>query len=296
MRVSLSRALTRRLSLVAGVLALVAALWPAAPAPVRAGPPEAPVKTETTKVERGAQTARQRRIRARRARARRARARRARSYRRMVRRWHRRAPRSARRRWEESDDRPLVLRPVGQRDEYELVPAEDGRFDAEDLALAEQALAEDDGSSHAVHPRLLELVYRAVQHFEVPWVVVVSGYRPDRATSRHTQGRAIDMAMPGVSDRGLARYLTRQGFVGVGLYVGSGFVHLDVRESSYFWIDRSAPGQRGRRARIMRRAGMRADVEARRRGEEPVPDAHPGTPETEDPDADADVDADGENG
>ena len=286
MRVSLSRALPRRLGLVAGVLALVAALWPATPAPVRAGPPEAPVKTETTKVERGAQSARQRRIRARRAR----------SYRRMVRRWHRRAPLSARRRWEESDDRPLVLRPVGQREQYELVPDEHGRFDAEDLGLAEQALAEDDGSSHPIHPRLIELVYRAVQHFEVPWVVVVSGYRPDRATSRHTQGRAIDMAMPGVSDRGLARFLTRQGFVGVGLYVGSGFVHLDVRDSSYFWIDRSAPGQRGRRVRIMRRAGMRADVEARRRGEEAVADAHPETPDAEDPDADADGDAEGDDG
>lgn len=272
--------LSRTMSFAAGLLALCLSVWPA-PGPAHAGPPGA----TKGQAQRGAQTARQRRTRARRARARRARRARARmgSYRRMVRRWHRRAPVSARRAWEHSDPQPLVLRPVGEREQFELLPGPEGTFDEEDMAVMERALADDDGSTKPIHPRLVELVYRAVEHFEVPWVVVVSGYRADRATSRHTQGRAIDMAMPGVSDRGLARYLTKQGFVGVGLYTRSGFVHLDVRASSYFWIDRSGPGQRGRRVRIMRRAGIRADVRARAHGEQPVPDIHPGAPADEDP-------------
>lgn len=196
-------------------------------------------------------------------------------YRRMRARWHARASAAERREWHRADPRPLELRPVVSGGRFVLRPVdEEGRFDApEPLAIAREAFAyRGDGSTTDVHPRLLALVYRAVLRFEVPYVHVVSGYRPTRATSRHSQGRAIDLVLPGVSDRGLAAYLRRQGFVGVGLYPLSGFVHLDVRAQSYFWVDRSPPGGRQRRRRILPELGWKMDAEARRRGAVPVPD------------------------
>jgi uncharacterized protein YcbK (DUF882 family) len=245
------------------VLALAGAPFPET---TRAAPPEACASV----AERNAQSAgRARTERARRQRARRAR--RAR-YRRLVRSWHRRASRDDVRAWRAQDPRPLVLRPVGRGEQYELLPDAEGRFGAADLARVEEALRHRDGRSHAIHPRLVELVYRAAREFAAPYVTVVSGYRPDRSSSRHTQGRAIDIVLPGISDRRLSRYLFRQGFVGVGIYTGSGFVHLDVRARSYFWIDRSAPGQPQRLRRILPARAARNDADARARGEEVVAD------------------------
>ena len=121
-------------------------------------------------------------------------------------------------------------------------------------------------------PRLLELIYRAVKRFRAPYVIVVSGYRDARATSRHAHGRAADIVLPGVSDRRLAAYFRRQGFVGVGLYPVSGFVHLDVRSRSFFWIDRSGPGRPSRLRPVLRKHTHRMDRRALRRGEAPVED------------------------
>jgi len=146
-------------------------------------------------------------------------------------------------------------------------------LNAEELSQARLALAyKKDGSTAWTHPRLIELVGRAVARFKAPWVWVISGYRPTRPTSRHAQGRAIDMVLPGVSDRRLARFLRRQGFVGVGIYPVSGFVHLDVRRRSYFWVDRSGPGQPSRARPILAKEVDGIDRKARKRGELPVPD------------------------
>lgn len=38
----------------------------------------------------------------------------------------------------------------------------------------------------------------------------------------------------------------RSCIVGVGTYPRSGFVHVDTRDQSYFWIDYSSPGRRGK--------------------------------------------------
>jgi hypothetical protein len=150
---------------------------------------------------------------------------------------------------------------------------DDGGFEADDLALAARALAHhEDGSEHPIEPRLIELVYRASRHFRAPWVVVVSGYRPGRATSRHSHGRAIDFVLPGVSDRRLAAWARTLGFVGVGIYPVSGFVHLDVRERSYFWSDGSGPSEPNRERPMLRSSWARADRDARRAGVVPTSD------------------------
>jgi uncharacterized protein YcbK (DUF882 family) len=193
--------------------------------------------------------------------------------RRQIRRWHVRASRAEIEVWSRRDPQPIVFRPIASRDRFELVQATDGTFDAEALDRAELAFAyREDGSHRPVHPRLLQLVHRAVRHFRAPYVYVISGYRSGNPRSRHAQGRAIDLVLPGVPDRRLAAYLRPQGFVGVGIYPTSGFVHLDVRARSYFWSDASGPGQRNRERRILRTLGPRFDRIARNLGAEPVPD------------------------
>ena len=191
----------------------------------------------------------------------------------MVRHWHKRAPRKEIAAWRKLDPSPLVLRRVHKPMRVELVPSADGTFTEEQCKLAEEALAsKKDGATHSVHPRLLELVYRAAVKFRAPYVYVVSGYREARATSRHTQGRAMDIVLPGVGNARLARFFRKQGFVGVGIYPRSGFVHVDVRSKSYYWRDFSLPGAAQRPRPILAAQRASNDARARRRGEIAVAD------------------------
>ena len=166
------------------------------------------------------------------------------------------------------------MRPVNGGGEVLLSPErDDGGFGDDDLLAASAALAHRiDGSTHDIESRLLDLVYQAARHFRAPWVYVISGYRPGRGTSRHAHGRAIDFVLPGTSDRRLAAWLRRLGFVGVGIYTTSGFVHLDVRERSYFWSDSSGPREDNRERPMLRELWGRYDREARREGVEPTAD------------------------
>lgn len=201
-------------------------------------------------------------------RARRARTSRRAAHGRLRRSWRQGASRAELAAWRAQSPRPLVLRPVGAPERFELVPEPDGSFAPEALERAQVALADDEsGSEREVHPRLLLLLHRAALHFEVPYVHVISGYRPESETSRHGQGRAVDVVLPGVSNEALARFFRRQGFVGVGTYPHSGFVHVDVRDRSYYWVDGSGPGQPSQHRAV--RAAERAphDSAARVRGE-----------------------------
>jgi len=168
---------------------------------------------------------------------------------------------------------PLVLRRAHGGARFTLTPAtEAGGFDAADLETARRAFAwrEDDfHSEHPVSTRLLDLVYRTMRHFEASEVELISGFRDGRTTSRHSHGRAIDFIVPGVEQAALASYLRTLGFVGVGIYPRTGFVHLDVRSESYFWVDRSRSGRRGRVRPILGNLAAQADAEARARGESP---------------------------
>lgn len=183
--------------------------------------------------------------------------------------WHARPSKSVIRAYLKQSPWPaLVLSPVGTTPQQQLMPLTDeGNFDALALDHASAALADKhSGATHPVEPRLLDLVYQASRHFRAPKVHVISGYREETGGSRHAQGRAIDIALPGVTDRQLAAHLRKQGFVGVGLYTRSGFVHLDVRERSYFWVDHSGPNQRSRPRQILSQSAQRYDMLARRRG------------------------------
>ena len=168
---------------------------------------------------------------------------------------------------------PLVFFRAHGGARFTLTPSTSGGgFDAAAIEVARQAFAwrnDDFQSQHAVSTRLLDLVYQTMRHFEATEVEIVSGFRDGRSTSRHSHGRAIDFTIPGVTMTALAEYVRSLGFVGVGIYPRTGFVHLDVRAASYFWVDSSGAGRRGRVRQILAGVAQRADQAAIARGEAP---------------------------
>jgi len=107
------------------------------------------------------------------------------------------------------------------------------------------AKADDEAPLH-VNRRLLQLVVKVTEHFGVHEVQVISSHRGKaRKGSRHRSGEAIDFVLPGVPPKTLAEVLRTYPRVGVGVYIHpkAQFVHLDVREQSYHWIDGSPPGR-----------------------------------------------------
>jgi uncharacterized protein YcbK (DUF882 family) len=104
------------------------------------------------------------------------------------------------------------------------------------------------GAQHDIDPRLVTLVGMVSDHFGGRDILVVSGFRPYTprqftAHSNHNIGRALDFTIPGVSNEALRDFCRTLHNVGVGYYPNSSFVHLDVRNTSTFWIDYAGPGQ-----------------------------------------------------
>ena len=95
---------------------------------------------------------------------------------------------------------------------------------------------------HPLSERLEQLVFKAAYHFGGASVQIVSGWRSH--ARRHSSGEALDFKLQGVYPGALAAYLRSLPLVGVGIYTHpkTQFVHLDVREQSYHWIDASPPG------------------------------------------------------
>ncbi len=168
----------------------------------------------------------------------------------------------------------LVLQGLNIPDRVELTPRGDrGGFSAEDLDHAARVMRDHGGNEHPVDPHLLDVIYRLQVHFRAPEIRIISGYRtPARkgATSNHGKGRAMDLVVPGAGDEEVAKLAREQGFAGVGVYPVSGFVHVDVRERSYFWVDTSGPGKRSRIRGILADLAARSDSQASARGERSV--------------------------
>jgi len=166
---------------------------------------------------------------------------------------------------------PLVLAPVNGRARVSALPASaDGGFSRDaQLKLARVLTPWPRRRPHPIAPHLLDVVYRAMRHFKAPLVHVVSGYRADRPGSRHTQGRAMDIVLPGVSNEQLAEWARGLGFTGVGVYPKSGFVHIDVRAASFFWTDNSLPDEQCEAKPVMVEEAKLADQRARDRGDKP---------------------------
>jgi uncharacterized protein YcbK (DUF882 family) len=143
------------------------------------------------------------------------------------------------------------------------------RFAPSDLERAAHILRDPrTGDSFPMDPRLLGLAYDVETHFEAPELRIISGYRTPKpgGRSNHGKGRAIDLVVPGASDEEVAAYVRGIGFVGVGVYPTSGFVHVDLRERSYFWVDTSGPGKARRERGILGELARKSDEAAREQG------------------------------
>jgi len=176
----------------------------------------------------------------------------------------------------------LVLQGLNIPDRVELTAAGPrGGFSAEDLDRAAHVMRDPGtGNEHPIDPRLLDTIYRLEVHFHAPEIRIISGYRTPRGhapPSNHGKGRAMDLVVPGASDEDVAKFAREQGFSGVGVYPVSGFVHVDVRERSYFWVDTSGPGKRSRTRGILADLAQKSDAQALSRGERSVGPFHVGT-------------------
>jgi uncharacterized protein YcbK (DUF882 family) len=140
----------------------------------------------------------------------------------------------------------------------------DGTID-EDAATSLDGLLDDaaaDGAPRAIDRRVLKLIVKAADHFHASEVHVVSSWRDaKRPGSRHAMGQAMDFMLAGVASGTLAQYLRTGARVGVGIYTHprTRFVHLDVREESFHWIDGSPPGRSWREKGITDRGAAGRD-------------------------------------
>lgn len=189
------------------------------------------------------------------------------AYRESVRHWHEAsghaAPLGAR------GEACLLLVNLNAKERATLCPLERGGFSEADRELA-ASLFREPGSdnSHPVHPRLLELLLDVQEHFHAGEIRLLSGYRsPWEGNSNHGKGRAADIVVPGTSDEAAAIYARGLGYVGVGIYPTSHFLHVDVREASYFWVDASAPGRPHRERGILANVAKESDERAKARHE-----------------------------
>ncbi len=116
------------------------------------------------------------------------------------------------------------------------------------LKSFERMMRSSGNLSHPIEPRLVALVGVVSNHFGSRPLQIISGFRPYAPTqhtshSNHNIGHAIDFRIVGVPNEVVRDYCRTLRNVGVGYYPNSTFVHLDVRETSTFWIDFSKPGE-----------------------------------------------------
>lgn len=189
------------------------------------------------------------------------------------------AYRDAVRRWHEPSGSPAPTGPNGQvclalanlntRERAVLCPREDGTFASDEREMAAYLFREPGSeNTHPVHARLLELLLRIQEHFPAGELRLLSGYRsPWEGNSNHGKGRAADLVVPGASDEAVAAFARTLGYAGVGIYPTSHFVHVDVRDASYFWVDASAPGRPHRERPVLGNVAKESDERAKGRGE-----------------------------
>jgi uncharacterized protein YcbK (DUF882 family) len=92
-----------------------------------------------------------------------------------------------------------------------------------------------------MEPKLIEMVVAAAQHFRSETAIVVSAFRHPKYNlilrkkghqvareSNHTKGNAIDFQLPKIETMALHAWAKSQKLGGVGLYLGSKFIHMDT--------------------------------------------------------------------
>jgi uncharacterized protein YcbK (DUF882 family) len=99
----------------------------------------------------------------------------------------------------------------------------------------------------AMDAKLIHFLVDAAQHFHADTVDVVSGFRHPKYNlilrkkghqvardSQHTHGNAVDFYLPHVTTRELHAWAKARHAGGVGIYLESGFVHMDTGAVRYW--------------------------------------------------------------
>lgn len=177
---------------------------------------------------------------------------------------------------------PLHIRNINTLEEAEVRLHDDlGALDEEAAAQLDRLLADGrrPGQPHVVAPidrRLLRLVFRVAHHFGAREVEVISGYRQPRryAEGLHGKARAVDFRLAGVEAPDVAAYARGLPRVGVGLYTHprTRWVHLDVRDRSYHWVDGTGPGRRWGAVRLPTEQRRLDEQDASDEGDDPGDD------------------------
>jgi hypothetical protein len=102
-------------------------------------------------------------------------------------------------------------------------------------------------SPQPMEPRLLDILLSAASTFRSDTVFVVSAFRHPKYNlilrkkghqvardSHHTKGNAVDFYVPRVTTQRLHAWAKAQAIGGVGLYLDSGFVHMDTGKIRYW--------------------------------------------------------------
>jgi uncharacterized protein YcbK (DUF882 family) len=145
--------------------------------------------------------------------------------------------------------RSIALRSIHTGESGSFTFMEGGQYQHETIAAMNHLLRDHrTGEVADMDMKLIDQLfqlqqrYGANKHFEV-----ISGYRSFKSNSMlaaksngvakkslHMQGKAIDIAMPGVDIGDLHRSAKSLKAGGVGLYTGSGFIHIDTGHVRYW--------------------------------------------------------------
>jgi LysM repeat protein len=96
-----------------------------------------------------------------------------------------------------------------------------------------------------LHPRIIHMIQRVAERWPGKTIEIVSGYRPGQkgTESQHSNARALDFRVLGISNKELYDFCTELPKSGCGYYPNSVFIHMDARKKSATWTDLSAPGK-----------------------------------------------------
>jgi uncharacterized protein YcbK (DUF882 family) len=96
-------------------------------------------------------------------------------------------------------------------------------------------------------PKLVDIVLAAAAEFRADTIMIVSAFRHPKYNlilrkkghqvardSNHTKGNAVDFYIPRVATKRLHEWAKAQKLGGVGLYTGSGFIHMDTGNVRYW--------------------------------------------------------------
>jgi uncharacterized protein YcbK (DUF882 family) len=141
-----------------------------------------------------------------------------------------------------------TVRAVRQGEEFRIRVKDEAGHVAPGALKSFEHLMRQGEATHPADPKLVALVGIVSNHFDGRTIEVVSGYRaytPTQYTphSNHNVGKALDFRIQGVKNEELRDFCLTLRHAGCGYYPNSTFVHMDVRDTKAFWIDRSRPGE-----------------------------------------------------